>query len=45
MEIEYVQFVGALIFFVGILVGSYWFVYVPGRGSSSDEDDSNKAEG
>ena len=36
MATEYVQFVGALILFAGILIGSYWFVYVPsGRSGSS----------
>lgn len=35
---EYVQFIGALVLFVGILIGSYWFVYVPNR-RRSDEDE------
>jgi hypothetical protein len=29
---EYVEFAGAMVLFVGILVGSYWFVVIgPGR--------------
>ncbi len=31
MNPEVIQFVGALIVFAGILVGSYWFVYAPSR--------------
>lgn len=42
MGTEYLQFVGALVFFLGILIGSYWFVYVPNRG---DKDTHDKAEG
>lgn len=38
MATEYLQFVGALVFFVGILIGSYWFVYVP-RGSEQPKND------
>ena len=38
MATEYLQFVGALVLFLGILVGSYWFVYVPGRGKDEEED-------
>ncbi len=40
MATEYVQFAGALVLFVGILIASYWFVYVPNRGGSSRDDDS-----
>lgn len=29
MQTEVVQFIGAMIMFLGILVGSYWFVYAP----------------
>lgn len=39
MATEYLQFAGALVFFVGILIGSYWFVYVPGGGGQKGEDD------
>jgi cbb3-type cytochrome oxidase subunit 3 len=38
MATEYLQFAGAMMFFVGILIGSYWFVYVPNRGGGSDGD-------
>ena len=38
MATEYLQFVGALVLFLGILVGSYWFVYVPSRGKDEEED-------
>ena len=30
MASEYLQFAGTLVFFLAILIGSYWFVYVPG---------------
>lgn len=41
MATEYLQFAGALVFFVGILIGSYWFVYVPGgRGDRTKNDDA-----
>lgn len=42
---EYVQFGGALVFFVGILIGSYWFVYVPNRGRRSKEEERRQAGG
>ena len=38
MATEYLQFVGALVLFLGILVGSYWFVYAPDRGDHEEED-------
>ena len=38
MATEYLQFAGAMVLMVGILIGSYWFVYVPNRGESSGED-------
>ena len=38
MATEYLQFVGALVLFLGILVGSYWFVYAPNRGQDEEED-------
>jgi cbb3-type cytochrome oxidase subunit 3 len=39
MATEYLQFAGALVFFLGILIGSYWFVYVPSRGEPEGDDD------
>ena len=45
MATEYLQFVGALVLFLGILVGSYWFVYVPGRGKDETEEDGREARG
>ena len=36
---EYLQFAGALVLLLGILIGSYWFVYVPNRGGSSTDED------
>jgi hypothetical protein len=39
MATEYLQFAGALVFFLGILIGSYWFVDVPNRGEQKGEDD------
>ena len=38
MSTEYLQFAGALVLFAGILIGSYWFVYVPNRGGDSGDD-------
>ena len=40
MATEYLQFAGALVFFLAILIGSYWFVYVPNRGEQTRDDDS-----
>lgn len=31
MSAEIIQFIGMLILLVGILIGSYWFVYAPSR--------------
>lgn len=31
LDTEYWQFIGALILFLGILIGSYWFVVAPTR--------------
>ena len=31
MATEYLQFAGALVFFLAIVIWSYWFVYVPNR--------------
>jgi cbb3-type cytochrome oxidase subunit 3 len=39
MATEYLQFAGALVFFLGILIGSYWFVYVPGQGERKSDDE------
>jgi hypothetical protein len=42
---EYLQFAGALVLFLGILIGSYWFVYVPNRGDSgSDKRDGARRQ-
>jgi hypothetical protein len=35
---EYLQFAGAIVLMVGILIVSYWFVYVPDRGGSEDRE-------
>jgi cbb3-type cytochrome oxidase subunit 3 len=40
MATEYLQFAGALVFFLGLLIGSYWFVYVPDRGGGRSDDES-----
>jgi hypothetical protein len=34
---EHLQFAGAMVLMLGILIGSYWFVYVPNRIDSSGE--------
>jgi hypothetical protein len=42
---EYLQFAGAMVLFLGILIGSYWFVYVPNRpDSDSDSDDQETTQ-
>jgi hypothetical protein len=41
---EYLQFAGALVLFVGILIGSYWFVYVPNRPDSHRGDDRDRTQ-
>ena len=38
MSTEYLQFAGMMVLLLGILIGSYWFVYVPNRGDSGDDD-------
>lgn len=38
MATEYLQFAGAMVFFLGMLIGSYWFVYVPNRRGSRRKD-------
>ncbi len=43
MSTEYLQFAGALVLFLGILLGSYWFVYVPNRGGGSGSDERDGA--
>ena len=35
---EYLQFAGAIVLMVGILIVSYWFVYVPDRRDSDDRE-------
>jgi cbb3-type cytochrome oxidase subunit 3 len=39
MATEYLQFAGALVFFLGLLLGSYWFVYVPNKGGERKNDE------
>jgi cbb3-type cytochrome oxidase subunit 3 len=39
MATEYLQFAAALVFFLGILIGSYWFVYVPNQGEREGDDE------
>ena len=38
MSTEYLQFAGAMVLLLGILMGSYCFVYVPNRGDSGGGD-------
>lgn len=35
------QFVAALVLFLAILIGSYWFVYVPGRRRRRRDSEDN----
>jgi CHASE3 domain sensor protein len=39
MAAEYLQFAGAMVLFLGILIGSYWFVYVPNRNTDERRED------
>ena len=39
MATEYLQFAGSLVFFLAILMGSYWFVYAPNRQGQKGKDD------
>ena len=39
MATEYWQFAGALVFFLGLLIGSYWFVYVPNQDERKRDDE------
>ena len=39
MTTEYLQFAGALVLFLAILIGSYWFVSVPNREGRQGNDD------
>jgi cbb3-type cytochrome oxidase subunit 3 len=39
MATEYLQFAGALVFLLGLLIGSYWFVYVPNRSGEKRDDE------
>ena len=39
MATEYLQFAGALVLFLAILIGSYWFVYVPNRKGQKSNDE------
>ena len=41
MSTEYLQFAGALVFFLAILIGSYWFVYVPGSREGQKRNDED----
>jgi len=43
MATEYLQFVGALVLFLGILIGSYWFVYAPSSSGKEEEEDQRQA--
>ena len=43
MATEYLQFVAALVLFLGILIGSYWFVYVPNRTKAEQKEDQRQA--
>ena len=42
MSTEYLQFAGAMVLFLGILIGSYWFVYVPNRPDSDGDSDDQE---
>ena len=39
MATENLQFAGALVFFLAVLIASYWFVCVPNRGEQERNHD------
>jgi hypothetical protein len=39
MATEYLQVAGALVYFLVLLVGSYWFVYMPNQGEGKSENE------
>jgi hypothetical protein len=39
MATEYLQFAGALVFFLAIVIGSYSFVHVPNREGQKSNDE------
>jgi cbb3-type cytochrome oxidase subunit 3 len=41
---EYLQFAGAMVLMLGILIGSYWFVYTPNRGRLDSDDDRDRTQ-
>ena len=40
MGSEILQFAGAMVFLIAILIGSYWFVYAPTRRKRRDSEDN-----
>lgn len=44
MSTEYLQFAGAIVLMLGILIGSYWFVYVPNRGGESEDRERTREQ-
>lgn len=44
MESEVVQFVLALVLFAIILIGSYWFVYMPTRRKARQENNQGRSQ-
>lgn len=42
MNTEVIQFIGALVLFVSILIGSYWFVYAPSRRNFNRRDEARR---
>ena len=45
MATEYLQFAGAMVLGVGILIGSYWFAYVSDRSNPERFDDRQRSGG
>ena len=42
MATEYLQFAGAMVLMLGMLIGSYWFVYAPNRSNLERDDDQQE---
>lgn len=41
MSTEYIQFVLMVVFLLGVLIGSYWFVYAPVKRQEMEERDES----
>ncbi|AHY47333.1 Hypothetical Protein RradSPS_2050 [Rubrobacter radiotolerans] len=42
MSAEIIQFVGAMIFLLGVLIGAYWFVYAPIKRENREREERRR---